>query len=261
MEKGVRIAISLAILSFWVTQPFKARANDSILFTDLYSEQTALAQAQTFATYTQLRAGWRLNSKFELYGAARFGADSRTLLDQGTSVYNDNYLFLGAGVDYLGPFTGVRLVFQAGASMDLSSKINAGGFDARTGVVTFHELRSAEIANLYSEIYTESLYIQRYHNLLASAQVRLFYSGFDVSSVLSKRFKFEPMLNLVTSMDSGGLDFNRFFESRAGFRFVYRGPVDVMLIPYYTLGSRFQGPAGKLGYQDFRGLLVVAKSF
>ncbi|MBI2711454.1 MAG: hypothetical protein HYX41_01135 [Bdellovibrio sp.] len=109
-------------------------------FADLYSEESALGQAKTLTTYTQVRAGLKTQSQLEFYGSARFGADSRTMFEKGTSVYNDNYLFLGAGVDYLGLLPGVRTVFQVGVSKDLSNKLDAGGLDGRVGVVTYHEI-------------------------------------------------------------------------------------------------------------------------
>lgn len=243
-----------------VAPPEEGVKPNSALFADHYSEHTALARAQTFASYTQLRGGLRVGSDLEVYAAGRFGADSRTIFEQGRSIYNDNYVFLGGGVDYLGLLPGVRLVAQVGASIDLSSKIHAGGLDGRVGVVTYHEVRNEALSPFYSEIYTEALYIHRYRNVLASGQFRVIYSGIHLLDALGPRFKLDPMLNLVTSMDSGGMDFNRFFEARMGVRLSYRGPVDLILIPYYSLGTRFQGPANTLGYQDFRALLVVAKS-
>jgi len=225
-------------------------------FSDLYSEQTGLMSAKTIATFSQIRAGWSPWQTVEAYVVGRIGADSRTMLEQGNFVYNDNYAFLGLGLDYLGLFPGVRVIGQLGVSQDLSAKINRGGLDGRAGFMTFHSFRLQKESRLYSEIYSDHLFIKRYQNILSSVQVRIFHEGFGFG-----KFRAEPMFNWVTALDSEGYDFNRFVEARLGFRLSFRGPLDLMLIPYFAFGGRYQMPTDYPTYRDFRVLLILSKNF
>ena len=261
-------AVGMSLISpqvYAATPASEVNQKNSNFFSDLYSEQQGLGQAQTLTTFTQLRAGIRNSSQFEFYAAARFGADSRTLFEKGTSVYNDNYLFMGVGVDYPGLLPGVRAILQLGGSKDLSNKLDSGGLDGRAGVVTYHEFRPRNTLGFFSEVYSEALYVHRYKNLMMSGQLRLFYGGLSTSKLFgesfAQKFKIEPMLYGVVSFDSAGLDFNRFVEARMGVRVRYHGPIEVQLLPHYVVGGRYQQPTQYPAYQDLRLLLVLAKDF
>jgi hypothetical protein len=240
-----------------------ATANEALFknFSDVYNEETALSNARTVATYSQIRTGWNWHSGFETYLTTRLGADTRTVLEEGSAVYNDNYLFLGVGTDYLSALPGVRLTFQFGYSLDLTAKQALGGIDGRTGLITYHEFKILDSRKLHSEIYSETLYVKRYQNILSSIQIRILYDWIRFNSGNpEKGLKIEPLINLVVAFDLDGYDYNRFLESRFGFRFGYRGPIDIALLPYYAIGGRIQMPTDYPFYQDFRTLLVLSKN-
>lgn len=222
---------------------------------DLYFENVRLSEADTYTGYAQLRSGFASQSKsVEVYAVSRIGADSRTNMDPSGGIYNDNFVFAGAGIDYLGLLPGVRATFQAGGSFDLSSKIHEGGFDLRTGFQTYHEIPLAG-DRLYNEIYSEALYFQRYINILGSVQYRTVYSAFRWKKG-NHGFEIAPVLNLVAAADSSGLDYNRFAEARLGPRLVYRGPISLALTPQYVWGTRWARPTDLPYYTDFRILLT-----
>ena len=155
-------------------------------------------KADTVTTYEQLRSGWAFGTQWEAYGVSRLGGDTRTVLDSSDAVYNDNYVFFGVGVDYLGLFPGVRAVAQIGVSEDLNSKIHMGGPDGRTGFMTYHEIRPSHFP-IYSEIYSEELYVHRYRNVLASLQTRFLYDAvvWRFNPEGAKKLVVAPMANLV----------------------------------------------------------------
>jgi hypothetical protein len=265
-----RLNVALSVFFVLVPVLFSANASGSINdvlhaldldikksegFSDLYSEQIGMSRVETFATYSQLRYGWRHDRSWETYATLRFGADTRTILDTSNSIYNDNYLFFGVGVDYLGLIPGVRAVTQIGASTDVSSKIQLGGLDTRLGIVTFHELRPG-VVPVYFQIYSESLYIRRYSNILSNIQFRSFY---DV--LKSNHFELAPTVALVGAIDSQALEYNRFVEARAGFGLKWSGDFTVSLTPYYVLGTRWDRPTSLPRYQDFRALVTLSLNF
>jgi hypothetical protein len=147
------------------------------------------------------------------------------------------------------------LVTQLGASTDISSKIQRGGLDTRLGFITFHELRPGAFP-VYFQIYSESLYIGRYSNILSSIQFRAFY---DV--LRSTHFELAPMVSLVGAIDSQALDYNRFIESRLGFGLKWTEGFTVALTPYYVFGGRWDRPTTLPRYQDFRALVTLSLNF
>jgi hypothetical protein len=225
---------------------------------DIYFENIRLSNANTFVGYTQLRSGvTSSSSQIESYAVLRAAADSRTLLGGAEeSVYNDNFLFAGAGLDYLGFLPGVRLTLQLGASFDLSSKIHQGGLDYRLGSQSYHEIHWSE-GGLRSEIYSEALYLRRYSNFLSAVQLRTFYS-LGRLKVGGGHLNFGPLVNLVASLDSQGLDYNRFAEVRLGARLTLEGPFSIALSPYYVSGGRWARPTNLANYGDFRVLLSLS---
>ncbi len=222
---------------------------------EIYFENSRLTRADTYAAFGQVRSGghW-VPGQIEAYAITRMGADSRTILDSSNNIYNDNYVFAGVGIDYLGLLQGVRLGLQIGGSFDLSSKIQEGGFDYRIGTQSYHEIEWVK-RNLLSEIYSEALYYRRYNNLLSSVQFRTIYNLFQWNEV-GHRIELGPMINLVGSTDLDGLDYNRFIELRMGPRLTFRGPITLSLSPFYTFGSRWERPTTLPTYQDFRVLLT-----
>lgn len=225
------------------------------LFGEVYFESTRLTEAKTFAGFTQVRTGraWE-SGQLETYITARMGADSRTNSENSLSVYNDNFVFTGVGVDYLGILPGFRATSQVGASFDLSSKIHSGGFDFRIGSQSYHEINWIG-RKLVSEVYSELLYFRRYLNLLGNIQFRTVYN-LVTASIGNTRLEFAPLVNIVGAVDSQGLDYNRFGELRMGARITFRGPITVALSPYYVLGARWARPTNTPQYEDFRILLT-----
>jgi len=222
---------------------------------ELYFENSRLSRVDTFVGYSQLRAGgvWT-PGLLEMYAVARLGADSRTNLDSSSNVYNDNFVFAGIGVDYLGLLPGVRLTLQMGGSFDLSEKIHRGGFDYRIGTQSYHEI-AWNSGTLTSEVYSEALYFERYRNLLGSVQFRTIYHPFQWK--LGKySLDLGPLISWVGSLDSEGLDYNRFMELRVGPRLTLRGPITLALSPHYVWGGRWARPTDLMNYQDFRVLLT-----
>jgi hypothetical protein len=220
---------------------------------DIYFENIRLSRADTFVGYIQLRSGVRsITSQVESYAVVRAAMDTRTMLGTLADVYSDNFFFAGAGLDYLGFFPGIRLTAQIGASMDLSSKIHQGGFDYRFGSQSYHEIPWNE--GLKSEIYSEALYLRRYSNFLAALQFRTFYSVARWK-VGGQSADLGPLVTLVGSLDSGGLDYNRFAELRLGARLTLQGPLTLALSPYYVFGGRWARPTDLANYRDFRVLL------
>ena len=247
----------LLSLLFWIL-PQNGFAAE--LFNDFYSENSGFLKTQTVATYFQLRSGLRASSDWETYAATRFGGDTRTALGADDAIYNDNYLFLGLGVDYLGLLPGVRAVAQVGVSEDMNRKINLGGPDGRFGFMSYHELHGS--SPFYAEIYSEELYVHRYRNILATVQARILQDWFVLNTGgRSRRLVLSPLANFVLSADSEGLDYNRFAEARLGFRLSLNGPITFILNPYYALGTRWERPTDYPTYQDFRLLVVAAAAF
>lgn len=232
-----------------------AKKIDLKTFGDLYGESIDLNRFNTTAAFTQLRYGLTdPKKKLELYGSLRVGGDTRTQLDPNAGIYNDNFLFVGAGVDYVGLVRGVRLRAQVGHSTDLSDKIHRGGFDGMAGVITYHEIPLPKM-RIVNEIYSEALYVHRYGNFLANLQTRTLYSAFQ-SSKKSWTFKLEPMVSTSAVFDSQGLDYNRFVEGKAGVRATLRNrKISMTVTPHYVVGTRMR--ESNPSYRDFRVLATL----
>lgn len=245
-------------------EPVVAAAPVSPWFTDLYAESVFLGDAQTLTGLATLRAGRLWNDDFEVYGFGRLGGDTRTYLDKSDAVYNDNFFFFGLGLDYLGLTNGVRMIAQVGASLDLNSKIDRGGFDFRTGMVTYHEapFNPEDAAGRWvQEIYTESLYVHRYRNFLATAQWRVFGNLRETWAPKAKAWDFGPLFTSVVSVDSKGYSYNRFVEFRAGARVRRADWWNLAFVPQYVFGSRWDEIKGAENYGELRALMTFAKAF
>ncbi len=224
------------------------------LFSSTYFEGVRLDHSDTFAGLLVERAG--LEEKefgVETYGVARIGADSRTVLDRSDAIYNDNYFFLGAGVDYLKLISGLRLSAQFGYSFDLSSKIKKAGFDIRAGFMTYHEKRWCPFFR--NEIYSEGFYVRRYQDVIFGLQLRSFLVLLHDEADPYKGFEAGPYVNLVGSEDTTDLNYNRFIEAHYGARVRYQAPVTVALQAYGVLGHRLDSGDPVGNYSDFRVLL------
>ncbi len=251
MRSFLSIAVYVSVSSLFVASAAKAE-----FFGDLYAEGVYLGAAKTTAGLMNLRAGDVPLEGLEVYGVSRLGGDTRTYLETSDSVYNDNFMFLGAGVDYLGLLPGVRMSFQIGGSFDLNSKINREGFDLRTGVFTYHET-PGPTEEWLQEIYSESLYVRRYRNFLASLQWRLVYNGWSAGD-----WELSPLGSMVMSVDSQGFDYNRFVELRGGFRFRNREWANLAFQPMYVAGARWNADdVTRASYQEFRFLVTMFTAF
>lgn len=258
----MKLALSSIILVLFLYSPNSMSADSSsdsksdwALMNNIYFENIRLSAADTVAGYAQLKAGGvTAAAKTEIYAVVRMGMDSRTNLESSNNIYNDNYLFAGAGADYLGLGNGIRLTFQVGGSVDLNNKIHQGGFDYRLGTQTFHEI-AWNSDSLTTEVYSEALYFRRYRNFLGSIQLRNIYHPFHWN-LGGSRMDLGPVMNLVSSVDALGLEFNNFVEVRIGPRLTFQGPLTWTLTPYYAWGARWLRPTSLPDYQDFRVLLT-----
>ncbi len=235
--------------------PLNSSAEEAEQFLEAYTEGSSLSSVSTVAGLLQVRAGWRLSS-IELYGVARLGSDSRTLLEASNAVYNDNAIFAGAGADWLPPIPGVRLVAQLGGSLRLTQKAKESGWDARAGAVTYHELSGPGV-DVFHEMYSEAIYVRRHADLFASVQGRTGYRLVEWDWGPA-RLELSPLASLAVSSDLSGQDYNRFFELGLGPRLSARkaGDFTISLRPYYVLGTRWQRPTSEPRYDDFRVLLA-----
>jgi len=194
---------------------------------------------------------------------SRIGADTRTANDPSSAVFNDNYLFIGAGATWYDAIPGVRVLGEAGYSFDLSHKINLSGPDFRVGWASYHEIPLPVIAAV-SEYYSEGFYIRRYFNFLLNLQPRLFW-GFikpDPSIAIG------PVLGLNFSFDTANDDYNRFIEFNYGIKGKWF-PLSNTSLSGYSLGAQLYGVRGfrtdsntdLAAYSDFRILLFGYYSF
>ena len=190
----------------------------------------------------------------EFYGTARTGVDTRTFLEKSDAIYNDNYLFAGLGVDYTALIPGVRLSAAVGHSFDLNPKIHLGGFDFRSGFMTYHE-KEWVTSRLRNEIYSEGFYVRRYQNFVTALQVRSFLTAWQSSpNNRYQGFEMGPYLNLMGSFDSAGADYNRFMEAQYGARIRYQAP---MTFAFHVLGVAGHRSEGEVrNYSDLRLLLT-----
>ena len=221
----------------------------------VYFEGLYLNSAKTFTGLLSPKFGYcNAETGFETYITPRLGADSRTFIDSSDTIYEDNFLFLGAGVDYTKLLPGVRLTAQVGRSFDLNSKIKLGGFDFRTGWMTYHEKEWIPV-KLRSEFYTEGFYIYRYRNFITNGQARMVYVIWKSSLERYKGLELAPYLNLVGNIDGSGYDYNRFAEAQYGLRLRHEPPVNVGLSLYGVRGHRFGTGSMSPNYNDFRVLV------
>ncbi len=221
----------------------------------VYFEAVHLKIADTFAGLLYPKAGYCWEELgLETYAAVRAGGDSRTHLDRGDAIFNDNFLFTGAEVDYLGLLRGVRLPAQAGPPFDLNRKIHKAGFDYRAGEQSYHKIEWPLAFHVTTEIYTEALYVRRYRNLMSAAQFRNVHRTFEWDAA-GGRFELGPFLTGVASIDSKRFDYNRFLEGHLGGRVRYFGPLALQLSAYYVRGARWERPTTLPDYEDFRVLL------
>ena len=220
---------------------------------EAYFEGVHLDRVATNTGFFYGKAGYCADSlQFGL--VTRLGADTRTASDPSNSIFNDNYLFLGAGVTWLNVVPGVRLIGEAGYSFDLSKKINRAGTDFRTGWMSYHELAFAALS-VTAEFYTEGLYVHRYRNFLMDYQPRLFWGMLKPDPSLT----IGPLVGLNFSFDSADYDYNRFLEVNYGAKAKWfpssntdHSGMSLGLQLYGVRGFRTDRPTDLAAYSDFR---------
>lgn len=241
------LPLSLITLTAALSTPAKAEWSP---FYDVYGESVYLKEAETWAQSLKARAGMRHNAvpSTELYLTSRIGADSRTLLESGTNIYNDNYVFVGPGVDLVSLFPGVRLTLSAGYSWDLVENIDRSGFDMQFGTITYHEIPVAH--RLINEIYSELLYIHRHENTFFNIQNRLRYLLFETGN-----FRIFPLVSANLSYDAEDFAGARYFDIKPGLRvqIPFSKNVGINIEPQYVYRWPLQDPKGRI--EDFRVLL------
>ncbi|NDG85080.1 MAG: hypothetical protein EBX52_08595 [Proteobacteria bacterium] len=225
-------------------------------FYSLYYESAYLDRAGTGAGLFVPRFGITDPSRgLEVYVTSRVGVDSRTFLEQSDQIYNDNFLFIGMGVDQVTWIKGVRFSLQTGSSIDLNPKINLGGFDVRAGFMSWHELEWIP-RSLRTEIYSEAFYVRRYRNTLGSLQLRNFWPVLTRGSSRYEGLELGPELEGVISGDTVGYDYNRFVEGIAGVRLQIHTPLSIALHVLGVRGQRLESGSPIGAYTDFRLLLT-----
>lgn len=238
------------------------------LFNEVYSESLWLNRSQSLATFASVKAGWRhtwsgVPGFLDSYLVSRFGWDSKTQASALTFrpvVVQDNYVFLGWGVDWVDLLPGIRMTAQMGYSWDLSRQIHREGVDFRLGWQSYHEWKwntrsEGWFARAQTELYTDGLYYQRYRNVISFAQVQNFVPVWSGES-----WRLGPVLAGAGAVDNAGLDYNRFVEARAGVRLRWDAAAGRTLIfyPHVIQGWRLGRPTTLPNYQDLRVLLVIA---
>ena len=148
-------ALKLFFVLAWFTVAVPAKAYALTPCTEGYFEGVHLDRVATNTGFFYGKAGYCVDS-LEFGLVTRVGADTRTANDPSTAVYNDNYWFVGGGINWPNAFPGVRLVGEAGYSFDLSKKINLAGPDFRVGWMSIDELAVAPLFATF-ESYTECL--------------------------------------------------------------------------------------------------------
>ncbi len=225
------------------------------ILSSIYFEGSYLNTAATFASLVVPKAGWVDHGLgLEVYATARTGMDSRTFIERSDAIYNDNYLFLAGGVDYTKLIPGVRLSLQVGQSFDLNPKIHLGGFDIRSGFMTYHEIEWVPLF-FRNEIYSEGFYVRRYKNVIADLHLRSFLTAWKSEGDRYHGFEVGPYLNLLGSYDTADYDYNRFLEAQYGARIQYHSPVTLGFHVLGVLGHRSEGDIRN--YSDFRLLLTT----
>jgi len=240
----------------------QASANEKAPFGELYFEGAHLDRVSTNSGFLYGKLGYSKDS-LQWGIVTRIGADTRTASDPSNAIYNDNYLFTGAGVSYLNAIPGVKLIAEVGYSFDLSKKINRAGVDFRTGWLSYHEILMSEYY-VVAEFYSEGLYVHRYRDFLLDFQPRLFFNLFQPAKTISVG----PMLSLNFSFDTANEDYNRFLE----FNYGVKGKWFLNSSSNgsgYSLGAQIYGVRGFRtnqntelpAYSDFRFLLFGYFSF
>ena len=225
-------------------------------FFSAYYESVWLDRAQTAAGLLVPRVGVKSPEQgFEIYLTSRVGVDSRTYLEQSDQIYNDNFLFLGMGVDQVSWIKGVRFSLQTGTSIDLNPKINLGGFDLRAGFMTYHEIEWMP-DRLRSEIYSEAFYIRRYRNGLGSLQLRTFLPLTSQGRSRYEGLELGPEIEGVISGDTHGFDYNRFVEGLLGLRLQVHTPLSIGVHALGVRGRRLDPESAIGSYSDFRFLVT-----
>jgi hypothetical protein len=256
----MKFSLRIFTIFYFILFQFQVQAarSDWKTFYDLYGESMYLDSAKTWAQSLKGRWGYRNEHPLptELYLTSRLGADSRTLLESGSSVYNDNYFFLGPGVDLLSLLPGLRITLSTGYSWDLTDKIDRSGFDFQTGTLTYHEIPLAH--RLVDEIYSELLYVHRYENLFFNIQNRLRYLLFEKG-----QFRIYPLVNvnLSLSYDAQKLPGARYADIRPGARIQVpiSSKVGINIEPQYVYRFPLQAPRKRI--DQFRILLWLYVGF
>ena len=248
------IILFTLLLSLFIREPANSEEGWSPCGS-VYFEGAYLGRANTVAGLVVPKFGFcRPNLGVELYATARTGIDTRTFVEQSDAIYNDNYLFLGAGIDYVRLIPGVRLSLQLGRSFDLNSKIHRGGFDARAGFMTYHEWRHS-LTVFRNEIYSEGFYVRRYQNVIGSIQVKSFYPVWNSEKDPYHGIEAGPYLNLMASGDTADFDYNRFLEAQYGARIRYQAPLTLAFHVLGVAGRRPDSADPVKNYSEFRLLL------
>lgn len=231
------------------------------LFYDFYSENVFLPETENIKVSTfKLRVGPKLKRpEVEAYLVTRGGIDTETLAQSNDQIYFDNYLFIGAGVDYVNLLPGLRLTVEVGGTIDLTAKIQRDGFDFRTGSMSYHEFDFT--SRLRGELYHEALYTHRYRNInVFSKWTQLLKVGSFQKNAFS--FGLSPYVTLAGSIDTKGVDYNRFIEAYPGLRLkmTYKN-LNMVVTPYYTFGKRYTRPTDRPSYQEFKALMVLSARY
>jgi hypothetical protein len=225
-------------------------------FFNVYYESAYLNRAGTGAGLFVPRIGFsNPETGWEVYLVARTGIDSRTFLEQSDQIYNDNFLFMGAGIDQTKWIKGVRFSLQTGYSMDLNPKIKLGGADLRAGMLSYHEVEWI-MNSLRSEVYSEAFYVRRYRNVLGSLHVRNFWPLIQTGSDRYQGIELGPVLQGVVSGDTAGFDYNRFLEGQLGVRLMFHTPIALSIHALAIRGTRFEKGSPIGAYQDARAVIT-----
>jgi hypothetical protein len=245
------LALALALPSLAFAAPSEPAGRT--YFANLYAEGNYLGDSNNIVGFSQLRGG-RLFDRFELYADARLSTDTRSDFRPLGQVFNDNFVFLGVGADYLpAPLPWLRLRLQVGHDFNLGEDaLRPEGFDLLGGWLTYNEFEPG--GRFLFENYSEGLYYYRYRNAIFHDQLRLLWRYFETRSS-GTLWGAAPITMAVINFDTSGVQYNRFFDSRTGIRFYARTHKTLFsLTPMYVVGTQLQGSRS---YGEFRLLGVV----
>jgi hypothetical protein len=225
-------------------------------FFSAYYESAYLNRAETGAGLFVPRFGISDPEKGrEIYLVSRIGVDSRTFLEKSDQIYNDNFMFLGLGMDELKWIPGFRFTLQLGNSIDLNPKINLGGWDGRAGWMSYHE-KEWYRGSFRTEIYSEGFYVRRYRNGMGSLHLRNFWPMISRGQNRYEGLELGPALQFVISGDTRALDYNRFFETQYGARLQYHTPLSIALHVLGVKGFRTEKSSPIGNYNDLRVIIT-----